>query len=378
MALNFQNNAPASSGRLALAITLVVSLVCVGVYANEGAAGPLHQVQAFVAGLISPLQMVGAPLGAAVDEAEQDAVDADVSEETVAALRAQNAELAERAVQAEEYRLEAQRLQALLNLRDNYEIVGAAGRVIGRTTDAWNQTITLDVGSNQGVETGLTVMGPTGVIGQVISVTGGTCRVRLLTDPQSGAAALVQQSRAEGIVRGSLDGLLYLENIPADVNIQVGDVVLTSGLGGSYTRGLLIGTVARVEASSGGDTRRIVVAPNGSVTLLQEALVVFSAASDSAERGVPAFSNQNGEEGNENGQDANGQNDNQDNGEGQGSGSGDSAGSEGAGSGSSDVSQGENASGADGASETDNNGDGESNGDDAGNNEGGNAEGGEA
>lgn len=296
MALNFQNNAPASSGRLALAITLVVSLVCVGVYANEGANGPLHRVQAVVEGLVSPLQLVGAPLGAAVDEAEQNAADQDVSEETVASLRAQNAELAERAVQAEEYRLEAQRLQALLNLKDNYEIVGAAGRVIGRTTDAWNQTITLDVGSNDGVESGLTVMGPTGVIGQVISVTGGTCRVRLLTDPQSGAAALVQQSRAEGIVRGSLDGLLYLENIPADVNIQVGDVVLTSGLGGSYTRGLLIGTVARVEASSGGDTRRIVVAPNGSVTLLQEALVVFSAASDAAERGVPAFGDQDGED----------------------------------------------------------------------------------
>ncbi len=97
---------------------------------------------------------------------------------------------------------------------------------------------------------------------------------------------MVQSSRAEGIVRGSLDGLLYLENISADVNIQVGDVVLTSGLGGSYTRGLLIGTVARVEGSAGNDSRRIVVAPNGSVDLLQEALVVFSAASDAADRTV--------------------------------------------------------------------------------------------
>ena len=200
--------------------------------------------------------------------------------------REQNEQLTQQLTTAEEQRLENERLRSLLNLRDTYEIEGVAARVIGRSTDAWNQDITLDAGSNQGVESGLTVMGPTGVIGQVIAVSGNSCRVRLLTDPQSGAAAMVQSSRAEGIVRGSLDGLLYLENISADVNIQVGDVVLTSGLGGSYTRGLLIGTVARVEGSAGNDSRRIVVAPNGSVDLLQEALVVFSAASDAADRTV--------------------------------------------------------------------------------------------
>lgn len=297
MALNFQNNAPAPGGRLPLIITLVLSLVCLGIYGSEGAEGPLHRVQATVAGLVAPLQLAGAPLGSAVEGAEQAAEEQGADEETLAALRAQNAELTQALTQAEEYRLEAQRLQALLNLKDTYEIDGVAGRVIGRSTDAWNQTITLDVGTANGVETGLTVMGPYGVIGQVISASAGNCRVRLLTDPQSGAAALVQQSRAEGIVRGSLDGLLYLENIGADVNIQVGDVVLTSGLGGSYTRGLLIGTVARVEGSAGNDSRRIVVAPNDSVTLLQEALVVFSAASDAAERTLPTAEGGDGSEG---------------------------------------------------------------------------------
>ena len=163
--------------------------------------------------------------------------------------------------------------------------------------DAWNQTVTLDVGSSSGVETGLTVLGPTGVVGQVISVDGGSCRVRLLTDPQSGAAAMVQSSRAEGIVRGSMDGLLYLENIGADVNVRVGDVVLTSGLGGSYTRGLIIGTVVRVEGSAGSDTRKIVVAPNDTVSLMEEALVVFSAADDAADRTVTAPTSADGGEG---------------------------------------------------------------------------------
>lgn len=285
MALNFQNN-ETSSGRVSLIIALAVSLACLGIYAAEGAQGPLHKVQSLFEGAAAPLQQASVPLGAAVDEAEQANADNGADEDTMAALREQNEQLTQQLTTAEEQRLENERLRSLLNLRDTYEIEGVAARVIGRSTDAWNQDITLDAGSNQGVESGLTVMGPTGVIGQVISVSGNSCRVRLLTDPQSGAAAMVQSSRAEGIVRGSLDGLLYLENISADVNIQVGDVVLTSGLGGSYTRGLLIGTVARVEGSAGNDSRRIVVAPNGSVDLLQEALVVFSAASDAADRTV--------------------------------------------------------------------------------------------
>ncbi|WP_296010359.1 rod shape-determining protein MreC [uncultured Adlercreutzia sp.] len=288
MALNFQNHSPAPLGRVSLIATLLVSLVCIGIYQAEGATGPLHSVQAAVAGIMTPAQQVSAPLGAAVESAEQSAADDGAAEETLSALREQNAQLVQQIATAEEQRLENERLRGLLNLRDIYEITGVSGRVIGRTTDAWNQTVTLDVGSNSGVESGLTVMGPTGVVGQVISVTGSTCRVRLLTDPQSGAAAMVQSSRAEGIVRGSMDGLLYLENIGADVNIQVGDVVLTSGLGGSYTRGLVIGTVARVEGSAGTDTRKIIVAPNGTVSLMEEALVVFSAADDAAERAITA------------------------------------------------------------------------------------------
>ena len=158
MALNFQNNAPAPSGRLPLIITLMLSLVCVGIYGSEGADGPLHRVQSAVQGLVAPLQLAGAPLGSAVEGAEQAAENQNADEETLETLRAQNAELTQALTQAEEYRLEAQRLQALLNLKDTYDIDGVAARVIGRSTDAWNQTITLDVGSSDGVETGLTVM----------------------------------------------------------------------------------------------------------------------------------------------------------------------------------------------------------------------------
>lgn len=169
MALNFQQHEPASAGRLSLIIALAVSLVCVGLYQAEGATGPLHSLQSAVEGAMVPLQRASAPLTEAVDDAGAAAAEGGVTEETYATLRQQNEQLVQQLAAAEEQRLENERLRGLLNLRDTYEITGVSGRVIGRTTDAWNQTVTLDVGSSSGVETGLTVLGPTGVVGQVIS-----------------------------------------------------------------------------------------------------------------------------------------------------------------------------------------------------------------
>ncbi|WP_165172865.1 rod shape-determining protein MreC [Adlercreutzia sp. ZJ242] len=285
MALNFQDRGSASATRVLLVVLVVVSVACMTIYAREGAGGPLHAVQSAFAGVAAPFKAAGTAVGAAGEGAAEAVADATASEETLTALRERNAELTELVTQAEEYRLEAERLSGLLELKSKYQVDGVSGRVIGRSTDAWNQRVTIDVGTSDGVEPGLTVMGPAGVVGQVVSASPGSAEVRLLTDPQSGAAAVVQSSRAEGVVRGSLAGLLYLENVDADVTLSVGDVVLTSGLGGSYTRGLLIGTIVRVDGNANDGTRRVIVSPNEQATSFEEVIVVKSAAADSASGG---------------------------------------------------------------------------------------------
>ena len=282
MALNFQNQNGAPARRVLLIVLLVVSLVMATVYSREGNEGPLHTVQGAVSSLSSSLKLLGATASSGARNVGDAITDASASDATLSELREQNAELRQLVAQTEEYRQEVDRLQGLLDLRDSSGAEGVGGRIIGRNTDAWNQTVTIDVGSSSGVSSGLTVMGPTGVIGQVVSTTDATATVRLLSDPQSGAAALIQSSRAEGVVRGSLDGLLYLENVDSDVQVSVGDVVLTSGLGGSYTRGLLIGTVVKVEGNQGDATRRIVVSQNDEAKSLEEVVVVTSVSSDSS------------------------------------------------------------------------------------------------
>ena len=282
MALNFQNQNGAPVRRVLLIVLLVLSLVMATVYSREGESGPLHTVQGAVSSLSSSLKLLGASASSGARNVGDAITDASASDATLSELREQNAELRQLVAQTEEYRQEVERLQGLLDLRDSSGAEGVGGRIIGRNTDAWNQTVTIDVGSSSGVTSGLTVMGPTGVIGQVVSTTDTTSTVRLLSDPQSGAAALIQSSRAEGVVRGSLDGLLYLENVDSDVQVSVGDVVLTSGLGGSYTRGLLIGTVVKIEGNQGDATRRIVVSQNDEAKSLEEVFVVTSVSADSS------------------------------------------------------------------------------------------------
>ncbi len=277
MAFEAQDNRFTTLYRALVAGLAALCVVCMAVYTHEGEGGPLHALQGTLKATLVPAETAGIQLDAAAEGAAQANDDAAASEETLTQLRERNAELTALLAQAEELRKENERLQGLVNIVGAYGVEGPTGRVVGRSTDAWNQTVTLDVGSSSGVEEGLTVIGSTGVVGQVISVAPGSCVVRLLTDPQSGAAALVQSSRAEGVVRGSLAGLLYLENTDAKAELSVGDVDLTSGLGGSYTRGLLVGTIVRIEGGSGDAGRQVVVAPNDTAAPLEELTVVLSA-----------------------------------------------------------------------------------------------------
>lgn len=281
MALNFQQRSSVFLRRVLLVAFLVVSLALVTLYSREDADGPLHAVQSGVSGAIAPLKFVGAAANSGVNDAAEGFGNLTADESTLSGLRENNAELRELLSQADEYKQEAQRLQQLLDLKDKYDIDGVGARVIGNPDEAWSQTITIDKGTADGVETGLTVMGTSGVVGQVFSAAEHTAKVRLLTDPDSGAAARVESSRAEGVVRGSLEGLLYLENLDADAQVERGDVVITSGLGGSYASGLIIGTVVKVDTRQGESTKRVVVSPNDTAGTLEEVLVVFGVGAGS-------------------------------------------------------------------------------------------------
>jgi rod shape-determining protein MreC len=228
-----------------------------------------------VAGIVtSPISTAGAGIQAAQTAAQTTLEDLSADPNTVSELKAQNEELRQMVSELEEYRQEAERLQGIQKLSDTYGIEGMTCHIIGVSGDSWNRVLTIDKGSDDGISVGLPVMGTSGLVGQVKSCTPHTADVRLLQDSSSGVAVLLQSSRAEGLLKGNIDGLLYLEDVDSDVEVKVGDVVVTSGLGGGYFRGLIVGTVVRVEDSNGQAIRKIVVSPNDTISGLEEVMVV--------------------------------------------------------------------------------------------------------
>lgn len=270
-------------GTALVAVLLAVSVALVTVYAREGQDGPIHRAQSIAGMLAAPLQFAGAGVAYAADSAGDALENATVSQESYTALQQENAQLKSQLVQMEELRQENERLTGLLDIQSQYQIDGVTGRVIGSGSDAYSREVTVGIGSNAGVEMGQAVVGPSGLVGQVVEVSPLTCRVRLLSDPQSGVSAYLQSSRAECVVKGSVDGLLYLEYLDDSVQVKVGDAVVTSGMGGSYPAGIAIGTVSNVVNQAGTSDRTIVVSPLSDADALEEVTVVFSASAVSAD-----------------------------------------------------------------------------------------------
>ena len=268
-------------GNALLGVLLIASALIAGLYVHEGSAGPVHAVRSGIAAVLSPTTLFGGAVSGGESAASDALENAAADDASYSELKDENARLRAAVIEMEEYRQEADRLQGLLDLQDQYELTMVTGRVIGTQPSAWNQVITLNVGTDNGVEAGLPVIGPSGLLGQVVSATTSTCDVRLITDPQSGVSVYIQGSRVTGVVRGSLDGLIYLEDVDPSVAVKAGDVLVTSGLGGAYFGGLPVGTVSNVETRAGTTDRTIVVTPLSDVTALQEASVIVQTTSES-------------------------------------------------------------------------------------------------
>ena len=117
-------------------------------------------------------------------------------------------------------------------------------------------------------------MGTNGVLGQVDSVNLNSASVRLLTDPNSGVAVKILTNGADCILKGSLDGVLYLEGLDVEEAANVGDIIVTSGLGGSYVEGLVVGSISQIISGDSGVNRKIVVNPIERYSTITEVFVI--------------------------------------------------------------------------------------------------------
>ena len=170
--------------------------------------------------------------------------------------------------------LEAQRLKKLLSLRDSYNYHFISARVISREPSALSRAIMINKGSAHGLKTGMPVIAPPGLVGRLTDVSWHVSKVLLLIDESSNIDVILQRTRTQGIIRGVGSLGCTLEYISKTQDVKEGEIVLSSGIGGVFPKGLLAGVISRVDRQDAGLFLKINITPFVDFSKLEEVLVL--------------------------------------------------------------------------------------------------------
>jgi rod shape-determining protein MreC len=174
----------------------------------------------------------------------------------MATLRAENAQLKNEAallqseiVALQENLAQSEILYTLLDFaRTNPEHEYVAATVIGREITPFLQYIIIDKGSNDGLRHGMPVVTQQGLVGRIDALISDASRIQLITDANSTVNVKLQTAGVEGLVRGSVTGEITLDMVPVETEVQVGDILMTSGLGGTYPANIFVGQILTMQS----------------------------------------------------------------------------------------------------------------------------------
>lgn len=171
------------------------------------------------------------------------------------------------------------RLRQMLQFKTTHpEYQMIAGQIIMRNFGSGSYTFMIDAGENEGVRTLMPVVAPGGVVGFISDVYTHSARVQTLLDPRTSIGVIVQrpESRLASIVRGvnNNGSHLSLVDLPKDGDVLAGDTLVTSGYGGIYPKGILVGHVDKIEGNGEGFVNNATVNPSVNFYNLEEVFVI--------------------------------------------------------------------------------------------------------
>ncbi len=194
-----------------------------------------------------------------------------------AELEAQVSRLQTEIITLEQQLSETRILEALVDFaRVNPENRYVAASVIGRDPSPFVKYVIINRGSDDGLRRGMPVVTQQGLVGRVAAVTAGAARIQLITDPASSVNVRLEPSRAQAILIGSITGELSLDMVPQSAEIKIGDLVLSSGLGGNYPSNILIGQIVSVRQKETDLFQSAAVQPVVDFSQLEIVLVIIN------------------------------------------------------------------------------------------------------
>jgi rod shape-determining protein MreC len=168
------------------------------------------------------------------------------------------------------------RLRKLLNFKKTIDHQVLPAEIVGKDPSPWYQAILIDKGKSDGVEKGQPVVIPEGIAGQVTEVLNNYSKVLLIIDQNSAVDALVQRTRARGVIKGDSTDRYLFKYVLRKHDVRVGDTIVSSGLDGVFPKGLRIGYVSEVVKPSSGIFQDVTVAPFIDFEKLEEVLVLLN------------------------------------------------------------------------------------------------------
>ena len=232
------------SRSILVGVLLLASLGLMGL--NQ--TGRLREVKGILLVPLTAIQRGVAVTANGIARLFQDNPDLDALRQRNAELEAQVAHLQARVIELEEQEADRRVLAALLDYaRSRPEDRYLAANVVGRDSSPFLSYLFLDLGSDAGIARDMPVVTDKGLVGRIVEVNCCASKVLLITDPASAVNARLQKSRDEGIAVGLLAGGLELQYLSQRAEVKPGDLVITSGLGGTFPEGIAIGTVSAVQ-----------------------------------------------------------------------------------------------------------------------------------
>lgn len=257
----------------ALIATVVIVVLSMVLISMSSTGALLTQTVGAIGGAVVPLQRV-------LYQASETITDGGMQEPVSG-----SAESA--AMDYEELAAENARLRELLEFKESTVTQELkAAQIIGKEPGNWFEVFTIDLGANDGIQAGMPVVTPRGLVGRVEEVGLSWAKVMSIIDVRSSVSAIMERTRDTGVVKGTigsddLTATLTMNYLPLDTDIIEGDSVLTSGYDEVYPKGLVIGNVTSSTDQSGG--KLVVVEPSVDFRRLEEVLVVVSTREETKE-----------------------------------------------------------------------------------------------
>lgn len=274
--------------RFLFAALIVASLVLLTVFLREPASGTLHALRDKGAGSLTPLQSLATRAVKPFRDGYQYVGDLTGAMEENRDLKREMESLRGRVIELDEAKEENDRLKQALDFRnadifpDGSRFVTA--RVIGWSPTRWQEWVRIDRGSAQGVKLNSPVVGVSpslgdslygkGLVGKVVAVGENSALVQLIIDAESSVAAVAQGTRAQGIVEGTASGKLVMDYVERDQPVEVKKVVITSGSGQIYPKGIPVGIVESVGEEDVNIYKRIELRAFVDYSALEEVMVI--------------------------------------------------------------------------------------------------------